>query len=214
MLVPALCLRPEQTLGADRGADRGRCHRETDLGIRTRPRSTYPSLNRQASASPTAAVQTPATARSQSVPLSEPMPRACTRAIGHSAYVAQCTDRKTPGTDTFAEQADDRDHQEQIDGERAEPQPDRSVGAEEGSHEVDDPELRERVEEKGGDVQRDERCPGQGGGAMEPPATPNRPTPRGARPERVTMPSTSETVNIARATTPVPRPKAHSAESE
>ena len=93
---------------------------------------------------------------------------------------------------------------------RAQPEPERPVAAEERHHHVDELELGIGVEEQGADVDGDQADAGQGGGAVhlvEPEAAE-----AGDRPSRAaTMPSTMLMVNMTRATTPVPRPRAHSA---
>jgi hypothetical protein len=97
---------------------------------------------------------------------SVPLPIACAIATGQSAYVAQCTVRKTRGPDALAQQADHDDHGEQVDRERAQAQPEWAVGAQERPYRVDQPELREGIEEEGHDVDADEGRAGQRGGAV------------------------------------------------
>ncbi len=55
---------------------------------------------------------------------------------------------------------------EQVDREGAEPEPERSVGAEERDDEVDQPQLGVGVEEQRHDVHGDQADAGQGGGAV------------------------------------------------
>ena len=135
------------------------------------------------------------------------------RATGHSAYVAQCTRLEHARADPVPQQRDDGDHAEQVEGERAETEPERLVGAQEREDEVDEPELGVGVEVAAVPtwattspvpVSAAVRCRS---------LVPKRPSHGTGRPERATMPRTSETVKSTRATTPVPRPRAQKADA-
>ena len=87
---------------------------------------------------------------------SEPVPSPCASAIGHDAYVAQWISFQTPRSDASAEQARRRDGDQHLGRDHAEAEPDRAVRAGKRDHRVRRSDARERIEHRGGDVDREQ----------------------------------------------------------
>ena len=127
----------------------------------------------------------------------------------------QCVGRpvhsaKDPYAEAVTQQTADDHDGEQVEGERPQPEPERSVGAKERHDEVDKAQLRVGIEEQQRHVQYHEERSSQRGETMNVGDGESRQhNQRTARPRGDAQ--TSETVMKASAVTPVPRPSAHSA---